>query len=78
MEPSMEDPFLDDFDLFYECILSREDAIEMYRRGEITETELRNYLRNYNPPKPVEIKATTLLIGAAIFVICLIAAILFS
>ena len=78
MEPSMEDPFLDDFDLFYEGILSREDAIEMYRRGEITESELRNYLRSYNPSKPVEIKATTLLIGVAIFVICIIAAILFS
>ena len=78
MEPSMEYPFLDDFDLFYEGILSREDAIEMYRRGEITETELRNYLRNYNPPNPVEIKATTLLLGVAIFIIFIITAILFS
>jgi len=74
----MEDPFLDDFDLFYEGLLSREDAIEMYRRGEITEIELRNYLRNYDAPKPLEIKATTILLGVAIFVIFLLISFLFT
>jgi hypothetical protein len=76
--PFDNDPWLDDFDLFYEGILSREDATEMFRRGEITETELQNYLKNYDPPKPVEIKAATIILGMAIFIICIISAILFS
>ena len=43
-DPFFDDPFLDDLDLFYEGLLSEEDARRMYRRGEITKAQLDAYL----------------------------------
>jgi len=43
-DPFFDDPFLDDLDLFYEGLLSEEDARRMYRRGEITKAQLEAYL----------------------------------
>ncbi|MBW6475100.1 MAG: hypothetical protein K0B14_18380 [Anaerolineaceae bacterium] len=39
-----EDEFLDDQDLFYEMLLSKEDAWKLYHRGEITREQLNRYL----------------------------------
>lgn len=43
-DPFLGDPFLDDMDLFYEGLLSEEDARRLYHRGEITHEQLTSYL----------------------------------
>ena len=41
----MDDPFLDDYDLLAEGLLSEADARRMYEQGEITLTQLTTYLQ---------------------------------
>jgi hypothetical protein len=41
----MDDPFLDDYDLLAEGLLSEADARRMYERGEITQAQLADYLK---------------------------------
>lgn len=77
-----EDEFLDDQDLFNEMLLSKEDACELYHRGEITREQLNWYLdklgksqqTKQEPDNWVKFALLIVLLGSAcVFFTCIIA-----
>lgn len=79
-DPFLGDPFLDDLDLFYEGLLSEDDARLMYQRGEITHQQLMRYLEKKRSSGQQQAQTNIFpwfiaLAGLIIFSFCLIAVI---